>query len=247
MTLKKTKTHRVRGFLKETALCDADCDGHWEAWENEQLVCWKVDALTGAVRNTVKRNYHVDQRAQGSGRKCTSTDGAVETKPCTATTTTTTTTTPAVVDCQGEWGEWSECMINEGRLPAGSVSVVTGTRDGQIANGGAGTARYPNGNGIAGLSHEREYKVTTVAKGAGAKDCPFTNTQPNPKTLNPLSISANPLRDDPKKTQNPPGKGLFEAKRSSARPSTVSAPGTRTGASAPWTSGRAASGAPAQT
>jgi hypothetical protein len=30
---------------------------------------------------------------------------------------------------------------------------------------------------------------------------------------NPLSISANPLRDDPKKTQNPPGKGRFEPNR----------------------------------
>ena len=34
--------------------------------------------------------------------------------------------------------------------------------------------------------------------------------QPKKKTINPLSIFANPLRDDPKKTRNPPGKGLFE-------------------------------------
>jgi len=34
------------------------------------------------------------------------------------------------------------------------------------------------------------------------------------KPLYPLSISANPLRDDPKKTQNPPSKGLFEASNS---------------------------------
>jgi hypothetical protein len=33
---------------------------------------------------------------------------------------------------------------------------------------------------------------------------------PTLKTLTPLSISANPLREDPKKTKNPPGKGLFE-------------------------------------
>ena len=37
------------------------------------------------------------------------------------------------------------------------------------------------------------------------------------KTLNPLSISANPLRDDPKKTQNPPGKGLFEGNHRSKK------------------------------
>ena len=39
-----------------------------------------------------------------------------------------------------------------------------------------------------------------------------TSSSCKKKTLNPLSISANPLRDDPKKNQNPPGKGLFELK-----------------------------------
>ena len=33
---------------------------------------------------------------------------------------------------------------------------------------------------------------------------------PKKKTLNPLSISLNPLQDDPKKTQNPPLQGVFE-------------------------------------
>ena len=37
-----------------------------------------------------------------------------------------------------------------------------------------------------------------------------TKTTSQNQTLNPLSISANPLRDDLKKKQNPPGKGLFE-------------------------------------
>jgi hypothetical protein len=47
---------------------------------------------------------------------------------------------------------------------------------------------------------------------AGDPACPNSR-----KNLNPLSISANPLRDDPKKNQNPPGNGLFEGGRASTQ------------------------------
>ena len=59
------------------------------------------------------------------------------------------------------------------------------------------------------LLAQAAHKLTTTADKTGTPHSPSQQTQNPP---NPLSIFANPLREDPKKTQNPDLKGSSEAR-----------------------------------
>ena len=78
------------------------------------------------------------------------------------------------------------------------------------ATGGAATALAPTTTWLSSAKRESPAVASTVVMLEPVGVLAEVENQKK-QTLNPLSISLNPLQDDPKKTQNPAIKGSSEA------------------------------------
>ena len=78
--------------------CPIDCLGEWDTWDEN------CSAECGG--GTKKRTYSITRVSENGGASCDSSDGAEETKECN--------TQACSMDCQGSWGQWSQCSVECG-------------------------------------------------------------------------------------------------------------------------------------
>jgi hypothetical protein len=131
---------------------------------------------------------------------------------CTTTTTSTSTNAKGQAQAQAQAQKTNkQTQQKNGLSPSSSVDTQTGTKtQTQRWQEVPFDSEFLISEDIVG--HAEKTFRRDVAKMSTAEVVPL-------KTLNPLSIFANPpLRDDPKKTQNPPRKGLFGGCSGSASP-----------------------------